>query len=57
MIIHCHKASKLHNIFLNTYLIGLFVMTTFSTAVEILKNNPHIYPLSALNLMAMGWYP
>lgn len=28
-------------------------MTTFSTAVEIFENNPHIYPLSALNLMAM----
>lgn len=32
-------------------------MTTFSTAVEIFKNNPHIYPLSALNLMAMGYHP
>ncbi|MGG6408711.1 hypothetical protein, partial [Bacillus toyonensis] len=46
-----------HNIFKNTYLIGLFVMPIFSTVVEIFKNTPHIYPLSTLNLMAMWRYP
>ncbi len=55
MIIRCHKVSKLHNIFKNTYLIGLFVIPIFSTVVEIFKNTPHIYPLSTLNLMAMGY--
>ncbi|PEC30637.1 hypothetical protein COM99_26560 [Bacillus cereus] len=51
MIIRCHKVSKLHNIFKNTYLIGLFVMPIFSTVVEIFLNTPHIYPLSTLKLM------
>lgn len=54
MIIRCHKVSKLHNIFKNTYLIGLFVMPIFSTVVEIFLNTPHIYPLSTLKLMGMG---
>lgn len=57
MIVRCQRVSKLHNIFQNTYLIGLFVMHIFSVVVEISKKYTHIYPLGTLSLMAMGSHP
>ncbi len=55
MIVRCHRVSKLHNIFQNTYLVGLFVMHIFSVIVEIPKKNTHIYPFGTLSLIAMGY--
>lgn len=57
MIVRCDRVSKLHNIFQNIFLIGLFVMHIFNVAVEIPQKYTHIYPLNTLSLMDMGGCP